>query len=114
MRKFFSWQKGRQGSGYDKMLIAQWFNSLVPFDIYLIKYPEGSKIDTHTDPVKEWRHVRINIVLKQAKSGGIFSGEGRIWGGQRFNVFYSDLPHEVSKIEQGSRLLLSVGFLKKP
>ena len=96
------------------MLILQWANPLVPFDVYLIKYPEGSRIDTHTDPVEGWRHVRINIVLKLAKKGGAFSCEGRIFGKQRLNIFYSDMPHQVSKIEKGSRLLLSIGFVNRP
>jgi hypothetical protein len=48
----FRWQSGRQGSGYDKMLLltAPW---PVPFDSYLIRYPEGSSVPPHKDPVQQ-------------------------------------------------------------
>ena len=47
----FRWQRGRQGTGYDKMLLltARW---PLRFDSYLIRYPEGSEIPPHTDPVQ--------------------------------------------------------------
>ena len=40
------WQRGRQGTGYDKMLLltGRW---PLPFDSYLIRYPEGSAIPPH-------------------------------------------------------------------
>jgi hypothetical protein len=67
----FRWQRGRQGTGYDKMLLltARW---PLPFDSYLLRYPEGSEIPPHTDPVTTGRHYRLNIVLKSPKSGGEF------------------------------------------
>lgn len=48
LRAAFRWQRGRQGSGYDKMLLltARW---PLPFDSYLIRYPEGSAIPPHTE-----------------------------------------------------------------
>ncbi len=59
----FRWRRGRQGTGYDKMLLATaaW---PIRFDSYLIRYPEGSEIPPHTDPVADGRHYRLNIVLK--------------------------------------------------
>lgn len=62
----FRWQRGRQGTGYDKMLLAtaRW---PLPFDSYLIRYPEGSEIPPHTDPVQAGRHYRLNIVLKSPR-----------------------------------------------
>jgi hypothetical protein len=58
----FRWQRGRQGTGYDKMLLAtaSW---PIPFDSYLIRYPDGSEIPPHTDPVSTGRHYRLNIGL---------------------------------------------------
>lgn len=67
----FRWQRGRQGTGYDKMLLltARW---PLPFDSYLLRYPEGSEIPPHTDPVGAGRHYRLNIVLKSPRAGGEF------------------------------------------
>jgi len=67
----FRWQKGRQGTGYDKMLLLtlRW---PLRFDSYLIRYPEGSEIPPHRDPVQQGRHYRLNIILKPPKSGGEF------------------------------------------
>jgi hypothetical protein len=111
VKKYFTWEGGRQQSGYGKMLIAESANYLLPFDIYLLKYPEGSEIPEHTDPVPKRRHVRINLVLKKAKRGGMFSCTDAIFGSKRLNIFFSDRPHQVSKIEEGSRLILSIGML---
>ena len=38
LSKAFRWQPGRQGTGYDKMLL---FTALwpIPFDSYLLRYP---------------------------------------------------------------------------
>ena len=71
LRTALRWQRGRQGSGYDKMLLltARW---PLPFDSYLIRYPEGSAIPPHTDPVSTGRHYRLNIVLKASPRGGEF------------------------------------------
>src|SRR5262245_54604619 len=67
----FRWQRGRQGTGYDKMLLltAPW---PIAFDSYLIRYPEGSEIPPHTDPVSSGRHYRLNVILKSPRSGGEF------------------------------------------
>jgi hypothetical protein len=39
---WLTWQRGRQGTGYDKMLLAtaRW---PLPFDCYLLRYPQGSR-----------------------------------------------------------------------
>jgi hypothetical protein len=40
-----------QNTGYDKLLIA--VNPfVVPFDCYLLRFPEGSEIPPHRDPIK--------------------------------------------------------------
>lgn len=85
----FRWQRGRQGTGYDKMLLAtaRW---PIPFDSYLIRYPEGSAIPPHTDPVSNGRHFRLNIVLKSPKAGGEFICKTPIFESQRVKVFRPD------------------------
>lgn len=107
----FRWQKGRQGTGYDKMLLitAPW---PVPFDSYLIRYPEGSEIPSHTDPVAKGRHYRFNLILKAPRSGGDFVCSHPIYETKRIKLFRPDKSsHSVSRVAGGSRYVLSVGWV---
>lgn len=107
----FRWQSGRQASGYDKMLIvaALW---PIPFDSYLIRYPEGSSIPPHTDPVRKGRHYRLNIVLKSPRSGGEFVCAKPIYASARIKLFRPDMcEHSVTLVQGGSRYVLSVGWV---
>jgi hypothetical protein len=107
----FRWQRGRQGSGYDKMLLAtaRW---PLPFDSYLIRYPEGSAIPPHTDPVQSGRHYRLNIVLKSPKSGGEFICATPIFATKRIKLFRPDAcEHSVTQVVGGSRYVFSLGWV---
>jgi len=108
----FRWQKGRQQSGYDKMLLATttW---PIPFDFYLLKFDTGSLISPHTDKVSEGRHYRINIILRKAKRGGEFICKTPIFETSRFKFFRPDVSeHEVTEITAGRRYVLSFGWIK--
>lgn len=110
--KFFQWQKGRQHSGYEKMLLAtaKW---PIMFDIYLLKFPEGSEVAPHTDKVQSGRHYRLNLVLKKAKLGGEFTCDAPIFTSSRLNIFRPDVSeHAVTKVLLGNRYLLSIGWIK--
>ncbi|MEI8707178.1 2OG-Fe(II) oxygenase [Pseudoalteromonas sp. B62] len=112
-RKLFSWQQGRQESGYDKMLLCRILFPL-KFDVYLIKFPQGSEIKPHIDEVKTGRHFRLNIVLKHAAKGGEFICGNPIINYSRVKLFRPDIEqHQVLKIEQGTRYILSIGWIKK-
>lgn len=107
----FRWQRGRQGTGYDKMLLltARW---PLPFDSYLIRYPEGAEIPPHTDPVKAGRHYRLNLVLKSPKSGGEFVCATPIYASKRIKLFRPDAcEHSVTRVVGGSRYVLSLGWV---
>lgn len=99
-----AWELGRQGTGYFKKLLLQgpWF------DLWLLKYPVGTQIPVHTDPVPGKRHYRLNIVLKgeQAfKGNAIFR-----WG--PVVLFRPDItPHYVSEVSR-ERLVLSFGWVR--
>ncbi|KQW41994.1 MULTISPECIES: 2OG-Fe(II) oxygenase [unclassified Roseateles] len=113
LRSALRWQRGRQGSGYDKMLLltAPW---PLPFDSYLIRYPAGSAIPPHTDPVQAGRHYRLNIVLKRSPRGGEFVCATPIWQSRRIKFFRPDAcEHSVTRVEGGSRYVLSVGWVLK-
>ena len=107
----FRWQSGRQGTGYDKMLLitAHW---PIPFDSYLLRYPDGSEIPAHTDPVDDKRHYRLNVILKQSKSGGTFVCEDPIFQTNRIKLFRPDVSrHSVTRVSGGSRYVFSFGWV---
>ncbi|AMO97980.1 hypothetical protein CAter10_0019 [Collimonas arenae] len=107
----FKWQKGRQDSGYDKMLLltAPW---PLPFDSYLIRYPIGAEIPPHTDAVKQGQHYRLNIVVKRSPRGGEFVCSAPIISTSRIKFFRPDqCEHSVTRVEGGSRYVLSIGWI---
>ncbi len=111
LSQMFRWQRGRQGTGYDKMLLltAPW---PLPFDCYLIRYPDGSEIPPHTDPVDAGRHYRLNLILKAPRSGGEFVCANPMFESQRIKVFRPDAcEHSVTRVVGGSRYVLSVGWV---
>ncbi|MFP8967307.1 hypothetical protein ACKC9G_12060 [Pokkaliibacter sp. CJK22405] len=112
-RKWWRWQRGRQQGGYDKLLLAtlRW---PVPWDCYLLRFPEGSVIPPHQDKVVTGRHFRLNIVLRKAKRGGEFVCSQTLFSTSRIKLFRPDkVIHEVSRVEQGSRYLLGIGWVLK-
>ena len=107
----FRWQPGRQGTGYDKMLLltASW---PVPFDTYLLRYPDGSEIPPHKDPVSIGRHYRLNIILKSPRSGGEFVCACPLFASKRIKLFRSDTcEHSVTRVSGGCRYVLSIGWV---
>jgi len=109
----FRWKQGRQETGYEKMLLL-WSKIPVPFDMYLLKYPEGSEIPPHVDEVKKGKHYRLNIILKSAKEGGVFIVKNCIFETKRIKFFRPDVSeHSVTKITKGTRILFSLGFILK-
>jgi hypothetical protein len=107
----FQWQSGRLMSGYDKMLllIGRW---PIPFDVYLIRYLEGSHISPHTDQVRHGRHYRLNLILKSPKRGGDFVCDHPLFETPRIKLFRPDKQvHSVTRVEGGSRYVLSVGWV---
>lgn len=110
------WQEGRQGTGYLKKLL--WFGptpfSTVWFDIHLLKFPVGSGIPWHVDRVNPGeKHYRLNVYLKGARRGGEFLSKKKpIVNGGFFQLFRPDInAHMVTKVEEGTRYVLSIGWV---
>lgn len=83
-------------------------------DAWLLKYPTGSKIPLHTDPVAEGNtHYRLNIVIKKPAMGGVFSCKKTIFNFRDVIVLFrpDKEPHRVSEIVDGSRWVVSFGWL---
>ena len=110
-RRWLRWDRGRQGTGYDKLLLLE-NHVLLPFDGYLLRYPAGSSVPPHRDRVQGGRHFRLNIVLKRSPGGGEFVCERPLYRSARVNLFRSDLSeHAVTRVEGGSRYVLSIGWV---
>ncbi|WOI53197.1 2OG-Fe(II) oxygenase [Parvularcula sp. LCG005] len=107
------WVRGRQASGYDKMLLAT-LPIPLPWDCYLLRFPTGSEIPPHTDPVTGKRHYRLNIVIRQADVGGEFFCADPIYATRRIKFFRPDRSeHAVSRVEAGTRYVLSIGWVRR-
>ena len=111
LSKWLRWDRGRQGTGYDKLLLA--VNPFVlPFDLYLLRYPVGSHIPPHRDPVPSGRHFRLNIVIRRSKSGGAFVCDSPIYSSERIHFFRSDrATHSVTTVGGTARYVLSLGWI---
>ncbi len=108
-----NWQRGRQGTGYDKVLLfsGRW---PIGFDGYLIRYPVGSQIPPHKDPVRSGRHYRLNIIVWRSPRGGEFICENPILSLPRIKLFRPDISkHSVTAVEGGPRYVLSIGWVLK-
>ena len=107
----FRWRGGRQRSGYDKMLLAQSWLPL-PFDLYLLRFPTGTEIGPHRDRVESGDHYRLNIILRPALRGGEFQCADPIFASRRIKLFRPDRSeHSVTRIEAGTRYVLSLGWV---
>ena len=109
----FRWRRGRQHSGYDKMLMltGMW---PFPFDVYLLRFPVGSQIAPHKDKVSAGRHYRFNILLRRALEGGEFKCKAPLFETGRIKFFRPDISeHSVSRVSRGSRFVLSIGWVRK-
>jgi hypothetical protein len=104
-------ERGRQESGYEKMLLltAPW---PIPFDVYFLRFRVGDHIPPHTDPVMKKRHYRLNVVVRKADEGGEFQCDDPIFATDRIKFFRPDRSrHAVSQIVRGARWVLSIGFV---
>lgn len=99
------WEQGRQGTGYRKMRLFQGARS----DVYLLWFPQYSRVPLHQDPVAGKSHLRLNITLWKAGAGGEFVGEPAYRFG-RFTLFRPDLVwHALTTVSQGDLFMLSIG-----
>ncbi len=109
--KLFTWNKGRQKSGYSTFPLVL----LKGFDAHILYYPEGSRIPVHkdcsSDDTKESR--RINIELWKAKTGGIFRcDKAKSYFNRIFLFSPSNDYHNVTRVVHGCRVVFSVGWMR--
>ncbi len=100
------WEQGRLGTGYRKMTL--FMNEL--WDCHLIHCKQEALLHKHTDPVPGRKHFRLNVVLWPAAVGGKFRCAGAVTVGP-FTLFRPDImPHEVTRVQRGNRVVLSIGW----
>ena len=109
----FCWRKGRQGTGYETMMLL-WSRAL-RMDCCVIRYPIGTCIPPHRDPVSlSDRHYRLNVTLRRAAKGGELICERSILRLGSLNFFRPDLAeHQVTMIEEGTRYVFSIGWVRR-
>lgn len=105
------WVEGRQGTGYETCLLFQ--SERFKFDCYLIRYRPGSYVGSHVDPVPSGEHHRLNIILQHAKRGGEFHALKWLYKSDRIKYFRSDSPHWVDRIDEGTRYVFSIGWIRE-
>jgi len=116
--KLWRWESGRQGTGYDKLLLAT--SERLKFDLYLLRFPRDCVVPRHRDPtVPGYEHHRVNITLKKPLIGGEIVVDGpshRALGG-RYMRFRPDLYlHWMTAVEYiwpANMYVLSFGWLRK-
>ena len=108
--KIFGWNKGRQESGYRAFTLI--YSSFLRLDCHILHYPSGSSIPPHKDQVESGTMWRLNIELWRAEKGGQFNiAEASGWSLFDRIWFFapSEVEHSVTKIEDGSRWVFSIG-----
>ena len=108
MSGLFKWNKGRQATGYDVFTLIQ--SEYLALDCHILKYPTDSCIKPHVDKSEGGKHYRLNVELWSAKQGGKFKGQTIFSIFDKVHFVRPDkCEHEVTKIEKGSRWVLSIG-----
>ncbi|MDQ3336964.1 MAG: 2OG-Fe(II) oxygenase [Myxococcota bacterium] len=117
------WLAGRQGTGYDKLPLAD--HPLVPraiavlgtpyenyWDVYLLRYVDGAHVPDHVDAAQHGRrHRRLNAVLAQPRAGGALFIDDVLVELAVGDAVLFDPDREVHRVSpvEGTRLVFSVG-----
>lgn len=131
------WETGRQGTGYERLALR----SLVDqdplyayladralrligaphenhWDMWIIRYPDGSHIPPHKDEATVFglRHRRLNALVRAPRAGGDFVADGQVVPlavGDAVLFYPDETEHSVSKVDD-VRLIFSVGAWLEP
>jgi hypothetical protein len=110
--KWWRWNKGRQGTGYD--VLPFFISKLLLADCYLIRIGKGVSVPEHVDPAKPgFAHHRFNVHFGRFK-GGELKNEKVTWAWKNVYLFRPDLSkHSVSEVTDGTLYVFSFGFLAR-
>lgn len=108
----FNWVGGRQNGTYMKFVML--YSEKFKFDMYLLKFPTGAYLDNHRDKAPEgYEHHRLNIVLNSGYKGGKFIIKGKAQKGRIFRFRPDKYTHKVTPVKEGTRYVLSIGWLRR-
>lgn len=112
MRKFEFWKTNYIGKLKDvRVFTLIRYIGILPlaFDVVGIKYPQGSELPMHKDPVDGFKTIRFNFILNSAR-GGEFICDNVIFRSRYLNIFRPDVNmHGVSTVFEGTRYMFSLG-----
>lgn len=82
------------------------------FHADIVDYLEGSSLPRHSDllPNKPGHEHRLAVILKEATSGGELMCDQFVLNTRKLKIFNTRTPHEVTKVEKGTRRVLLLGF----
>lgn len=110
--RWLRWFPGRQHTGYDTMLLIE--SQRLKLDLWILRFKPGAYIKRHVDDIAKGRHFRLNIYLRNAKVGGKFECDYPIISNRFLTFFRPDITqHSVSEVKEGTRYVLSFGFVLK-
>jgi len=121
-------ERGRQGTGYDKADLLDVDDPVVvatlarlrqvlgdppAIDAWWIVYPPGSHIPAHTDPspAEGLAHVRLNVIVERSVGGAFVAACRAVDLGVGDAVLFRPdvVVHAVSLVKERPRRVLSVG-----
>lgn len=122
---------GRQAGGYQKHALVDVDDAIAAVvdraraalaipagwafaDAWLLRYPRGASIPPHIDPPEApgMQHVRLNAIVRAPARGGVLTVDGAVVALAEGDavVFRPDAhEHAVSVVDDGARLVFSVG-----
>ena len=93
--------------------LQDWF--IDPFlPDFIIYIQDEIKTHTHTS-LKGFKHIRYNIYLQLAESGGFYQIEEKIVEPKINEIYFleAEKDHAITKINSGEAIIISFGFCKE-
>jgi len=115
VREFLTHKFVGKQKDVDVFTIVRYIGKLpIAFDTVIIRYPSGSELPLHRDVVKGFKCYRFNFSFNLG-SGGELICDNVIFRSKYLNIFRPDANmHGVSKVENGTRWVFTIGIgLKK-
>lgn len=110
--KLWTWEPGRQNSGYRKFTLL--FSKRFGVDAYILHIPVGVSIPQHVDLVPGKRHYRLNVTICGRIRMETCQSPFRVFRfGDWLSFFRPDVvPHSAPAVTKDT-YLFSIGWVRK-
>jgi len=109
--KLWRWDKGRQGTGYEKFTLL--FSKTLECDAYILKIPKGVGIPQHVDYVPHAKHYRVNITLRGHLRMETSKSHYKVWRiGDWLSFFRPDVISHSAPAVNTDTYIFSFGWLR--